>query len=107
MVLAIPHGSAELHGRLGVVLEHAPHPLGLLLSAQPVDEVEGHVDAGRDPGGGDDVAVVDVALVGSDVDGGIDGGQSLERPPVGGGRTVLQQAGGGQDQGPVHTLVVI
>ena len=42
------------------VLDPLAHVAGALRSGQPVHEVQGHLDAGRDPGRRHDVAVVDV-----------------------------------------------
>ena len=66
-------------GRLGVVLDVAPHLAGALRRVQTRDEVERHVDPGRDAGGRDHVAVVHEAVVRPHLDLAAQRRQQLER----------------------------
>src|SRR6266508_4249227 len=50
---------------------------------QPGEYVQGHVDAGRDAGRGDHVAVVHEAIVGTHLDGRVELGEQAEAAPVG------------------------
>jgi hypothetical protein len=80
---------------LGVVLDAQLHHAGGALIGQPLGQVQGHVDAGRYPGRGDELAVLDPSL------GQVGGAQAFQQAvvgPVGGGGAALQQAGGGKDQ---------
>ncbi len=63
------------------------------------DDVEGHVDTGGDAGGGDDVALVDDAFVGADVDGGVVLAEPVDRAPVGGGALAVEETVGGEEEG--------
>ena len=78
-----------------VVVDGALHPAGGGLVGEPGREVQGHVDASRDSGGHDQVAVLDPsALV-------VRRAQVLEEPgvePVGRGVAPLQQADRAEDQ---------
>ena len=58
---SLPGRERPLDGRLGVVLDVAADVPGALLGVQPLDEMERHVDSGRNAGRGDHVAVVDEA----------------------------------------------
>src|SRR5215203_20925 len=63
-----------------------------------LDDVEGHVDAGGDAGGGDD-AVVDHPGGAFDGDARAEGVQGVEGGPVGGGPAAFQKAGLAQEEG--------
>jgi hypothetical protein len=55
--------AGELVRRGWVVLDVAPHLACLVRRAEPSDEVERHIDPGRDAGRRDHVADIDEALV--------------------------------------------
>jgi hypothetical protein len=63
---------------------------------QPFHPVQCPVDAGQDPGGGDDVAVVDEPLPAHPAHGRVVAGEGVELQPVRGGRPAVEQAGGGE-----------
>src|SRR6266511_3300192 len=73
----------KLHRRERVVLDVSPDLLGTLDAGQPGEYVQGHVDAGRDAGRGDHVAVVHEAIVGTHLDGRVELGEQAEAAPVG------------------------
>ena len=60
------------------------------------DQVEAHVDSGGHAGRGEDIAVVDVELVGPHVDLRVPALQPAGQLPVGGRRTPVEQAGRGE-----------
>ena len=86
---------AGVEGRVGVVLDAELDRLGDLRPDLAGDQVQGHVDPGGDPGGGDDLAVLDEAAA----DGvGAVGAQLVELEPVRGRALSLQQPGGAEQQ---------
>src|SRR5919106_830408 len=88
-------GGAGVEGWVGVVLDPQLDRLGDLGAGLAADQVEGHVEAGGDAGGGDRLAVLDEAAadrVGPELP------QALEEEPVRGCPLALQQAGGAEDQ---------
>ena len=72
---------------------------GGLLAKQAGDDVEGHVYAGGDTGGGDDVAGVYVAGVVAHIHGGVASAEAVEAGPVGGCGTTIEEAAGGEEEG--------
>ena len=80
-------------GRRGVVLHEGLHLAGVLGRLEQADEVERHVDAGGDAGGGDDVAVVHPAALLDDLDVAAEVAQLLLGAPVRGGALALEEAG--------------
>lgn len=91
-------GRSWLDGGLGVVLDGAPDLAGAIWAGQTRDQVQRHVDAGADPGGGDHVAVIDPAVVLARLDAGVKGTQLVKRTPVGGCRATVEQPGCRVDQ---------
>ncbi|CAN5271634.1 hypothetical protein BH20ACT3_BH20ACT3_08940 [soil metagenome] len=75
------------------------HGVGHLGAEVVVDEGKGKVDTGGDTGRGPAVPVAHVDLVGEDLDLGRPG-QQVAMAPVGGGAVAVEQAGGGEYQGP-------
>src|ERR1700709_1762359 len=69
-------------GRLGVVLDGAPDLPSSIVAGQAGNEVQRHVDAGAHAGGGDDVAVVDPAVVLANFDARVERTQLIQRGPV-------------------------
>ena len=69
-------------------------------AGQSDHEVQGHVDAGADAGGGDHVAVVDPAGLGPYVDRRVGLGEPPQRVPVRRGRAVAEETGMCVDQRP-------
>src|SRR3954447_15109693 len=84
--------------RAMVVLDVALDLAGAVRADQALDEVQGHVDAGGNPGGGDDVAVVDPSGVFLDPDARIECGELGDRAPVSSGCPVVEEASGGVHQ---------
>src|SRR6266516_5742966 len=84
--------------RLGVVLDVPPYFARSLLRVQAGHEVERHVDAGRDAGGGDDLAGIDEACLGSDLDVAAQLAEVVERAPVRRRRATVEQSGVGEGQ---------
>ena len=80
-------------GRLRVVLHHLLNAFRRGGVLQEADEVQGHVDAGGDAGGRDDVAVVHPALSVDDCCVAAEVLKLGDRAPVGGGRLSLEEAG--------------
>ena len=68
-------------------------PRGPVRRVQARDQVQRHVDPGRDAGGGDHVAVVDEAVVRPHLDLAAERRQQLERPPVRRRRLAVEQPG--------------
>jgi hypothetical protein len=62
------------------------------------DQVEAHVDSGGHAGRGEDIAVVDVELVGPQVDLRVPALQPVGQLPVGGRPAPVEQAGGGEGE---------
>jgi hypothetical protein len=86
--------------RLGFVFDAALDELGGVFADEPGGEVETTVDACGDAGGGQVLAVLDPALVevlGAEVL------EDVDVRPVGRGRSVVEQAGGGEDQRATRT----
>src|SRR6059058_5047034 len=84
--------------RLRVTLDVAAHLARLVRCAETADEMQCHVDAGRDSGGGDDVSVVDEALVRPRFDVTAERQQLVERAPVRRCRLPVEQTGVGVDK---------
>jgi hypothetical protein len=59
---------------------------------EPRDEMERHVDPGRHACGGDDVSVVDEAILRPDHDSGSQPRERVERAPVRRRRAAVEQA---------------
>ena len=78
---------------------------GALEGVQARNEVEGHVDPGRDPRRSDDLAAVDKPVVGSQLDGRLELGEPVEPPhQVVAGRSRRRPAAA-STSAPVQTLV--
>jgi len=73
-----PIGPDECSGRSGRVLDAVADLLGSLDVGEPFDDVQGHVEPGRDARGGDDVSVVDLAPPGPDGDARVELVQLIE-----------------------------
>src|SRR3972149_1698961 len=84
-------------GRLRVVLHQLLHVQGGLAVREQACQVERHVDAGGDAGGGDDVAVLDEALFHHLHVAEL--AQLPDRAPVGGRPAAGGEAGAGEDEG--------
>jgi hypothetical protein len=79
---------------------------GTVGSAQADDEVQRLVDAGRDACRGDNVAVIDQPLIATNVDGGVQLGEQIQRRPcVVAGRCASSLAAAYTSE-PVPTLVI-
>ena len=85
--------------RRRVVLDTVLYLSGAFGAGESSDEVKGHVDACRDAGGGDDLPIVNPALVRAWRDGRVEGEEFLERCVVGGGGASAQEPCGGKYQG--------
>ena len=83
---------------LGVVLDVAAHLARALGRVETLDQVQGHVYPGGDTGGGQDVPVVDEAVVGPHLDLAAERRQQLERAPVRRRGLAVEQPGRGQDK---------
>ncbi len=68
--------------RLRVVLDTAAYLAGAFDTDEPGDQVQGHVDAADTPAEAMNVSVVDVAVLGPDLDARVGGGQLVEGRPV-------------------------
>ncbi|CAM5285311.1 hypothetical protein SANTM175S_03721 [Streptomyces antimycoticus] len=79
-----------------VVLDATSHLTCALRRGQPGDQVQRHVDTGRDPGGGDHVTVVDEPLVGPYVDRRVELREQVQRPPMRGRGPPGRGTGGGR-----------
>ena len=75
--------------------------LGYGLTVKTGDDVEGHVDAGGDAGGGDDGAVVDSAGLADPFHFGAGFGGLGPVGLVGGGGSAIVEAGGGEEGGAI------
>src|SRR5919106_5025683 len=73
---------SALDRRLRLVLKAPLDLAGAIFGMEPSDQMEGHIDPGRDPCRGDDVAVVDKTVLPSCLDGAVDFQQFLEVVPV-------------------------
>ncbi len=91
------HGAPSNRRRPRIL--HVPRRLGRRLRPeQPGDDVERHVDPGRDAGRGDDAAVVDEADALADGCPRHGFAEEVERAVVRRDRQAVEQAGGGEDQ---------
>src|SRR5881394_4593583 len=87
----LPGRPDSSHGWFRVVLDVMAHFPRLLHGVEPSDEVERHVDPGRDAGRGHDLARVDEALVRPHVDSEL--AQPFDCAPVRGRGPALEQPG--------------
>jgi hypothetical protein len=85
-------------GWLGVVVDAPPDLPGAFDAGQSRDQVQCHVDPGADAGGGDEVAVIDPAVVRTDLNGRFERAQLVHRTPVRGRRPPAEQPGSGVHQ---------
>ena len=88
------------------VLHVAPDGLGAVRRVEPCDEMQRHVDPGRDAGGGDDLAAVDEPVVRAHLDRRIDLVERVQRAPVGRRWAILEHSCGRETWAPVQTLVI-
>src|SRR5579884_671727 len=92
-----PHTGALVR-RPWVVLDVTTHLAGFLRGAEPTDQVERHVDTGRNARGGDHLAAVDEAFIGARDDVAAERQEFVERAPIGRRRPTVEEAGIGVDK---------
>ncbi len=104
LLLDRPDGGLDELGLAAVPVrrhnEAAGHAVGDLGAVVAPDQVQAEVDPGRAAGAGQHRSVVHVEHVRVDPDGRVALPQQFGVPPVGGGLLAVEQAGGGQGEGP-------
>lgn len=89
-------GAPHVVGRLRVVLRAQLDGPGMVVARDPAEQGEAHVDAGRDAGRGDVLAVEDDAFAGR-FDPELR--EPVQGQPVGGGAAAFEETGGREQQG--------